>query len=70
MRLFSFLKSLFAKADAIEKQVDSFVTEVEAKAPAVALKVKAEIVKAKNVKADVKEAVVKVSKPKAKKTTK
>lgn len=74
MRLFSFLKSLFAKADAIEKQVDSFVTEVEKKAPVVAMKVKAEVVKAKKVKANAKEAVVsveaKVSKPRAKKATK
>ena len=78
MGLFTFIKGLFEKATELEKQVDSFVTDVAKVAPDTATNLINDLKKVKKVKADtiaqvekveakVKEVEAKVKKATAKK---
>lgn len=57
MGLFTFIKGLFAKATELEKQVDSFVSDVAKVAPDTATNLRSDLNKVKKVK---KEAETKV----------
>ena len=63
MGLFTFIKGLFAKATELEKQVDSFVSDVAKVAPDTATNLRSDLNKVKNVK---KIAEVKVAEVEAK----
>jgi hypothetical protein len=63
MGLFTFIKGLFAKATELEKQVDSFVSDVAKVAPDTATNLRSDLNKVKNVK---KVAEVKVAEVEAK----
>ena len=80
MGLFTFIKGLFAKATELEKQVDSFVSDVAKVAPDTATNLRSDLNKVKNVKkvaevkvaeveAKVKKATTKVPTTSAKKKT-
>ena len=80
MGLFTFIKGLFAKATELEKQVDSFVSDVAKVAPDTATNLRSDLNKVKNVKkvaevkvaeveAKVKKATAKVATTSAKKKT-
>jgi hypothetical protein len=80
MGLFTFIKGLFAKATELEKQVDSFVSDVAKVAPDTATNLRSDLNKVKNVKkvaevkvaeveAKVKKATAKVPTTSAKKKT-
>ena len=79
MGLFTFIKSLFAKATQLETQVESFVSDVAKVAPDTATNLRSDLNKVKKVKKEVEaktdavEAWVKKATPKTsakKKTTK
>jgi hypothetical protein len=63
MGLFTFIKSLFAKATQLETQLDSFVSDVAKVAPDTATNLRSDLNKVKNVK---KVAEVKVAEVEAK----
>ena len=63
MGLFTFIKGLFAKAAELEKQVDSFVSDVAKVAPDTATNLRNDLNKVKKVK---KEAEIKVDAVEAK----
>lgn len=63
MGLFTFIKSLFAKATQLETQVESFVSDVAKVAPDTATNLRSDLNKVKNVK---KVAEVKVAEVEAK----
>jgi ElaB/YqjD/DUF883 family membrane-anchored ribosome-binding protein len=63
MGLFTFIKGLFAKATELEKQVDSFVSDVAKVAPDTATNLRSDLNKVKKVK---KEAEAKVGEVEAK----
>lgn len=63
MGLFTFVKSLFAKATQLETQLDSFVSDVAKVAPDTATNLRSDLNKVKNVK---KVAEVKVAEVEAK----
>ena len=63
MGLFTFIKGLFAKATELEKQVDSFVSDVAKVAPDTATNLRNDLNKVKKVK---KEAEIKVDAVEAK----
>jgi F0F1-type ATP synthase membrane subunit b/b' len=63
MGLFTFIKGLFAKATELEKQVDSFVSDVAKVAPDTATNLRSDLNKVKKVK---KEAEIKVAEVEAK----
>jgi hypothetical protein len=80
MGLFTFIKGLFAKTTELEKQVDSFVSDVAKVAPDTATNLRSDLNKVKNVKkvaevkvaeveAKVKKATAKVPTTSAKKKT-
>jgi F0F1-type ATP synthase membrane subunit b/b' len=80
MGLFTFIKSLFAKATQLETQLDSFVSDVAKVAPDTATNLRSDLNKAKSVKkvaeakvaeveAKVKKATAKVATTSAKKKT-
>jgi hypothetical protein len=80
MGLFTFIKSLFAKATQLETQVESFVSDVAKVAPDTATNLRSDLNKVKNVKkvaeakvaeveAKVKKATAKVATTNAKKKT-
>ena len=73
MGLFTFIKGLFAKATELEKQVDSFVSDVAKVAPDTATNLRSDLNKVKNVKkvaeAKVAEVEAKVKKATAKTPT-
>ena len=68
MGLFTFIKSLFAKATQLETQVESFVSEVAKVAPDTATNLRSDLNKVKNVK-KVAEAKVAEVEAKVKKVT-
>ena len=73
MGLFTFIKSLFAKATQLETQVESFVSDVAKVAPDTATNLRSDLNKVKNVKkvaeAKVAEVEAKVKKATAKVST-
>ena len=73
MGLFTFIKSLFAKATQLETQVESFVSDVAKVAPDTATNLRSDLNKVKNVKkvteAKVAEVEAKVKKATAKTPT-
>jgi len=73
MGLFTFIKGLFAKATELEKQVDSFVSDVAKVAPDTATNLRSDLNKVKTVKkvaeAKVAEVEAKVKKATAKTPT-
>lgn len=73
MGLFTFIKGLFAKTTELEKQVDSFVSDVAKVAPDTATNLRNDLNKAKKVKKEVEtkvaEVEVKVKKATAKTPT-
>jgi len=75
MGLFTFIKSLFAKATQLETQVESFVSDVAKVAPDTATNLRSDLNKVKKVKKEVEaktdavEAWVKKETPKKPKTT-
>ena len=73
MGLFTFIKSLFAKATQLETQVESFVSDVAKVAPDTATNLRSDLNKVKNVKkvaeAKVAEVEAKVKKATAKAPT-
>ena len=73
MGLFTFIKSLFAKATQLETQVESFVSDVAKVAPDTATNLRSDLNKVKNVKkvveAKVKKATAKTPTTSAKKKT-
>ena len=68
MGLFTFIKSLFAKATQLETQLDSFVSDVAKVAPDTATNLRSDLNKVKNVK-KVAEAKVAEVEAKVKKVT-
>ena len=74
MGLFTFIKGLFAKATELEKQVDSFVSDVAKVAPDTATNLRSDLNKVKKVKneaeAKVGEVEAKVKKATAKTSAK
>ena len=68
MGLFTFIKSLFAKATQLETQVESFVSDVAKVAPDTATNLRSDLNKVKNVK-KVAEAKVAEVEAKVKKVT-